>query len=84
MIKAIASERKVNVVVTRRNGSDGVVTVDYNTYSDPQEDHNAIEGDDYLKKEGTLIFKQGETEQTIEIDIKEKEEGVERDETFGI
>jgi len=35
MIKAIASERKVNVVVTRRNGSDGVVTVDYNTYSDP-------------------------------------------------
>ena len=33
---------------------------------------------------GTLIFKEGETEKTIEIKIIEKEDGVERDETFGI
>ena len=84
MIKAIASEQKAIVVVTRKNGSDGTVTVDYNTYSTAEEDHNAIEGEDYIAKNGTLIFKQGETEQTIEIDIKEKEDGVERDESFGI
>lgn len=29
MIKAIASDGKVDVVVTRRNGSDGTVTVEY-------------------------------------------------------
>lgn len=84
MIKAIASDGNVMVVVTRRNGSDGTVTVDYNTYSSQEEEHNAIEGEDYIPKNGTLIFKQGETEQTIEIDIKQKEEGVERDEMFGI
>jgi len=62
MIKAIASEKKVSVVVTRRNGSDGTITVDYNTYSTAEEDHNAIEGEDYIPKKDTLIFKQGETE----------------------
>lgn len=84
MIKAIASEKKVSVVVTRKNGSDGTVTVDFNTYTTAEEDHNAIEGEDFIPKQGTLIFKQGETEQTIEIDIKEKDDGEERDETFGI
>lgn len=84
MVKAIASDKKVNVVVTRRNGSDGTVTVEYNTYITVEEDHNAIEGEDFIPKTGTLIFKKGETEQTIEIDIKEKEEGEERDETFGL
>jgi len=48
MVKAIASERKVSVVVTRRNGSDGTVTVEFNTYSLAEEDHNAIEGEDYI------------------------------------
>lgn len=43
MIKAIASDGKVDVVVTRRNGSDGTVTVDYKTYVTHEEDHNAIE-----------------------------------------
>ena len=31
MIKAIASEKKVDIIVTRRNGSDGIVTGDYTT-----------------------------------------------------
>ena len=84
MIKAIASDGNVMVVVKRKNGSDGTVTVDYNTYSSKEEEHNAIEGEDYIPKNGTLIFKKGETEQTIEIDIKQKEEGVDRDEMFGL
>jgi hypothetical protein len=50
------------VVVKRKNGSDGTVTVDYNTYSSKEEEHNAIEGEDYIPKNGTLIFKKGETE----------------------
>jgi hypothetical protein len=62
MIKAIASDGNVMVVVKRKNGSDGTVTVDYNTYSSKEEEHNAIEGEDYIPKNGTLIFKKGETE----------------------
>lgn len=57
MVKAIASEQKVSVVVTRRNGSDGTVTVEYTTYTTAEEDHNAIEGEDFIPKQGTLIFK---------------------------
>ena len=84
MIKAIASEGKADIVITRKNGSDGIVTVDYKTYSMQAEDHNAVEEVDYVPDSGTLIFKKGETEKTIEIKIIEKEDGVERDETFGI
>ena len=62
MIKAIASEGKVDINVTRKNGSDGTVTVEYQTYSTAEEDHNAIEGEDYIAKQGTLVFKKGETE----------------------
>lgn len=57
MVKAIASEKKVNVVVTRKNGSDGTVTVEYNTYTTAEEEHNAVEGEDFIPKTGTLIFK---------------------------
>ena len=42
MIKAIASEKKVDIIVTRRNGSDGIVTVDYTTeVLTEQAGHNA-------------------------------------------
>ena len=84
MIKAIASEGKADIVITGKNGSDGQVTVDYKTYCIKAEDHNAVEEVDYVPDSGTLIFKEGETEKTIEIKIIEKEDGVERDETFGI
>lgn len=40
-IKAIASEGKADIIITRKNGSDGEVTVDYKTYSLSAEDHNA-------------------------------------------
>jgi hypothetical protein len=62
MVKAIASEKKVDVVVTRRNGSDGTVTVEYKTYTTSEEDHNAVENEDFIPKQGTLVFKKGETE----------------------
>lgn len=88
MIKAIASEGKVDVVVTRKNGSDGIVTVEYKTEVLHEEDHNAVEKVDFMPVEGTLAFKKGETEKTIEIIINkrtdEKGEDIERDETFGI
>lgn len=83
VIKAIASESKVDVVITRKNGSDGTVTVDYKTYILHEEDHNAVEMIDFEPVNGTLVFKKGETEQTIEINIIQKEDNVERDETFG-
>lgn len=39
---------------------------------------------DFEPENGTLVFKKGETEKTIEIQITPKEDDVERDETFGI
>lgn len=56
-IKAIASEGKVDVVITRKNGSDGTVTVDYKTYCMQEEDHNAQEMIDFEPVNGTLVFK---------------------------
>jgi hypothetical protein len=85
MIKAIASEKKVDIVVTRRNGSDGIVTVDYTTeVLNDEGGHNAKIDVDFLPNSGTLQFEKGETEKTITVEILLKDEGIERDETFGV
>ena len=54
----------ITLVVTRTNGNDGIVTIDYST-----EDGTAIAGQDYTSKSGTLTFGNGVTTQEITIDI---------------
>ncbi|MEM7590973.1 MAG: Calx-beta domain-containing protein, partial [Cyanobacteria bacterium P01_A01_bin.83] len=64
----------VDIVITRTEGSDGVVTVDYSSAND-----TAVAGNDYQGQSGTLTFADGETSKTVSIPIFEDDlvEGVE-------
>ncbi len=54
----------VDITLLRTNGSDGIVTIDYDTV-----DASAIAGEDYSTASGTLIFADGETSKTVTIPI---------------
>jgi len=56
-IKAIASEGKAEIKIIRKNGSDGTVTVDYETIQLDKSLHTATAGVDYEDAKGTLTFK---------------------------
>lgn len=55
-IKAIASEEICEIVLLRKNGVDGKVTVDFKTFDLDKSEHTATPGIDYVHKEGTVIF----------------------------
>jgi len=55
-IKAVASELKAKVVILRKNGSDGVVYVDFETVQLDKSTHTATPGVDYEPKKETLKF----------------------------
>jgi hypothetical protein len=73
-VTALATERECEVVIERRNGSDGVVTVDYVTCELDQSSQTACAGIDFEHAKGTLEFKQGETEKTITITILQRDD----------
>ena len=83
IIKALASERQVEIMLIRKNGSDGDVTVDYETIEIDKEDHTASPGIDYVSSKGTITFKPQETVQFITIEIIDRPD-IDRDESFGI
>lgn len=82
-IKALASEKEVEIVILRKNGSDGIVTVDYETIQLDQSEHTATPNIDYIHTEGKLTFAQGETTATITVPILQTK-AEQRDESFGI
>lgn len=86
IIKAIASEKFVEVQILRKNGSDGVISVDFETVELDDSPHTASPDVDYVPAKGTLTFKSGENSNYIKVEILEKNlEGDEvRDEVFGI
>jgi solute carrier family 8 (sodium/calcium exchanger) len=89
VIKAVAPEKdqkesQVDVVILRKNGSDGEVTVKYETVQLDRTDNTATEGVDYDRAEGTLVFKQGETRGIIKVTIKARPDADMRDDSFGI
>ena len=53
----------VDVTILRTNGSDGVVSIDYDTIDD------SAQGDDYTAVSGTLTFADEETSKTVTIPI---------------
>ena len=67
----------VDVTIVRTGGSDGVVSVDYDTI-----DASATAGIDYTAASGTLTFADGETSKTVTIPILDDTE-VEGSENFG-
>jgi|GEM_PF-1486687 len=54
----------VDITLLRTNGSDGIITIDYDTV-----DATATAGEDYSTASGTLIFDDGETSKTVTIPI---------------
>jgi len=83
-IKAVASEGKVEVEIIRKNGSDGIVTVEFETIQLDQSEHTATSGLDYEYTVGKLTFGPGETNQVITIKILDRPEVDVRDESFGL
>jgi len=64
-IKAIATEKFADIYIVRKNGSDGVVTVEYSTEQIDDTPHTATPKIDYIESNGTLTFEHGETEKVI-------------------
>ena len=83
-IKAIASNGKAEIKIIRKNGSDGIVTVDYETVQLDDSQHTATAGLDYVHTKDKLVFDRGEIEKTIEVVILDRPDEDLRDETFGI
>lgn len=81
-VKVPQSDKVVKLKIVRQDGSDGKVTVNYNTAS-PDFSNHAQPGIDYKSKEGTLEFLHNETEKVIEIEIIEKELE-DRDDAFAV
>jgi len=84
VIKALATEEVCEVVIVRKNGSDGKVTVDFETVQLDKSDHTATPDVDYTSTKGTLVFEQGETSKIISISILQREDVDMRDESFGL
>jgi len=72
------SSKKMEVIVERKNGSDGEVKVAYTTV-----DGTACAGQDFVATEGTLVFKHMETQKSIIIPLIE-DDAYEKEETFKI
>ena len=66
----------LSVTVTRTDGSDGRVTVDYATSG-----VSATSGEDFTRTSGTLVFEDGQTSRVIQIPIIDDMDS-EEDETF--
>lgn len=72
-------EGTVTLTVSRTNGFDGVISVDYQTV-----DGTAIAGEDYLSESGTLTFAHEDTAKQITISIIHDLLGDEGNETFTV
>lgn len=82
-VQALASEEFADIIIQRKNGSDGIVTVDYATHMLDDTPHTATAGKDFEHAKGTLEFGGGETEKTIQVKIIQRDDEV-RDESFAI
>lgn len=82
-VKALATERECVVTLTRKNGADGVVTVDYETVQLDESAHTATPFADYVPKSGTVTFAHQVTSAEIRIEILPRPDEV-RDESFGV
>jgi solute carrier family 8 (sodium/calcium exchanger) len=64
-IKVSPTEEFVEIIIVRKNGSDGRVSVDYETVQLGTQDHVAQEGVHYEGTRGQLTFENSETEKSI-------------------
>ncbi|MBW7452840.1 Calx-beta domain-containing protein [Paenibacillus sepulcri] len=73
----------ISILLTRRDGANGRITLDYTTFSEDEGDEasypSASPGEDYLPVSGTLVFEDGEYWKRIDIPIlndREYEDGI--------
>ena len=83
-IKVLGNAEECIIRILRKNGADGVVTVDYETFDLDTSAHTATAGIDYQAQKGTLKFGPSIVEQEIVVRILHREDVEERDESFGI
>jgi len=79
-MKISGTSGTIKIKIIRQDGSDGVVPIQFKT-SNPDFSQYAIAGEDYIAKEGEIIFEHNETEKIIEIEIIDKQVE-ERDDVF--
>lgn len=79
-----ATDKLAKILINRTKGSDGKVTVDYET-KELGNSGDAIDGVDFNMTKGTLVFQHGETEKVVEVGIVARDEdGEARNEMFGL
>ena len=68
-IKVAPTEEVCEIKVIRKNGSDGRVTVDYETVQLGHQEHVAQAGKHFEATEGKLIFENEESEKVVYVKI---------------
>ena len=68
-IKVAPTEPHVEIEVIRKNGSDGRVTVDFETIDLGHQDHVAKAGKDYEETRGQLVFENTQTAKTVKVKL---------------
>ena len=71
MIKAPATNLFADIVIERIKGSDGRITVDYETVTIPHDPRqpSAVEGIDFKPTSGVLEFENNQTNKTVRVEI---------------
>ena len=73
-ISALATDEHAEIIIERRNGSDGTVTVKLKTLELDASEHTASADVDFKHVEETVVFENGETEKTVLVPIIQKDE----------
>lgn len=60
-VLAVANTGKAEIVLVRKNGSDGIITVEYETFQIDESEQTATPDVDYKEKKGTATFADKET-----------------------
>lgn len=79
-IKVAPTEEYCEIKVIRKNGSDGRVTVDYETVQLGHQEHVAQAGIHYEETRGQLVFENQETEKSVRVKIMAQASEDENDE----
>ena len=85
-IKVSPTEKEVEIKIIRKNGSDGKVTVDYETIQLGHQEHVAQAGKHYEETRGQLVFENTQTEKSVFVKImqlNEDEQDEYSDNAFG-
>lgn len=73
-IKVAPTDEYCEIVIIRKNGSDGIVTVDYKTIELGDTDHVAKDGVHFIGVQDKLVFQNQETQKVVKVKILKSED----------